>query len=241
MTKAWEQLDERLKKALGLHYAPIAITFSQARPEGVGPYEAEIPAPSEDGRTGKVSAGCVFWIKSTDRSFTTAPEDHYNCSVGSVTHGLKELNEVIQNEDVKSLLECNWVTPEEASQLPTVRERPHYITYAPLSQVPVEPEVILIRINAFQAMVIHDAFDEMPIAGKPQCHIIPIAKEQGQVAMSTGCMLSRVRTGMSPEEMTCAIPASRLEEVVSKLETRREANAAVASYANKDARRFAEA
>jgi uncharacterized protein (DUF169 family) len=78
----------------------------------------------------------------------------------------------------------------------------------------------------------------MPIVGKPQCHIIPLAKEQNQIAMSTGCTLSRIRTGMSPDEMTCAIPASRFIEVVEKLEARREANARVASYANADGRRF---
>ena len=86
--------------------------------------------------------------------------------------------------------------------------------------------------------LLHDAFSDMPIVGKPQCHIIPLAKEQNQIAMSTGCTLSRIRTGMSPDEMTCAIPASRITEVVEKLEARREANARVASYANADGRRF---
>ena len=59
--------------------------------------------------------------------------------------------------------------------------------------------------------------------------------------MSTGCMLSRIRTGMSPNEMTCTIPAGRLAEVVDKLEARRQANAAVGAYANKDLTRFANA
>jgi hypothetical protein len=54
-------------------------------------------------------------------------------------------------------------------------------------------------------------------------------------------MLSRIRTGMSPDEMTCTIPANRLAEVVAKLESRRKANAAVAAYANQDRRRFSEA
>ena len=44
---------------------------------------------------------------------------------------------------------------------------------------------------------------------------------------------------MPPDEMTCTIPSERLEEVVEKLKARREANAAVAAYANEDMRRFA--
>jgi uncharacterized protein (DUF169 family) len=235
---SWQALSEQLSKSLGLQHTPIAITFSQDAPKNVPAFEGEMPAPSADGRTGKVPAGCVFWMESEDHTFTTIPEDHYNCSVGSVTHGLKSLEEVMNNEDVQGLLAAEWVTPEEAMQLPAVQERPNYITYGPLAETPLDPDVILLRINAFQGMIIHDAFGQMPIVDKPQCHIIPIAREQDQVAMSTGCMLSRIRTGMQPDEMTCTIPAQRLPEVVQKLEARRQANAAVAAYANQDKQRF---
>jgi hypothetical protein len=98
--------------------------------------------------------------------------------------------------------------------------------------------VILLRLNAFQGMVVHNAVSDMPIVGKPQCHTIPLAKEQNQIAMSTGCTLSRIRTGMSPDEMPCTIPASRLNEVVEKLEARPQANARVTSYANADGGQF---
>ena len=239
LTHNWEELANRFKQTLGLSHAPIAITFSQEALAGVPFYEGEFPEPSADGRTGKVTAGCVFWIKSQDRTFTTKAEDHFNCSVGSVTHGLKTLDEVMSNEDVASLLESTWVTPEEAMQLPVVKTRYPFITYGPVSQTTVDPDVILLRLSAYQGMVLHDAFDDMPIVGKPQCHIVPLAKEQNQIAMSTGCTLSRIRTGMSPDEMTCAIPGGRFAEVVEKLETRQQANARVASYANADGRRFA--
>jgi uncharacterized protein (DUF169 family) len=234
----WEQAGKRLKQALGLSHAPIAITFSQEAPAEVPLHEGKMPDPSADGRTGKVTAGCVFWILSEDRTFTTIADDHFNCSVGSVTHGLKTLDEVMQNEDVRGLLESEWVTPEEAMQLPVVKNRYKFITYGPISQASNNPDVILLRLNAFQGMVLNDAFSDMPIVGKPQCHIIPLAMEQNQIAMSTGCTLSRIRTGMFPDEMTCAIPARRFIEVVEKLKARREANARVASYANADGRRF---
>lgn len=51
-------------------------------------------------------------------------------------------------------------------------------------------------------------------------------------------MLSRVRTGMSADEMTCTIPAARLPEVAEKLQARRAANQVVAAYAAKDVQRF---
>ncbi|MGH8753333.1 MAG: hypothetical protein ACREUJ_05580, partial [Burkholderiales bacterium] len=55
---------------------------------------------------------------------------------------------------------------------------------------------------------------------------------------SVGCMLSRVRTGMSNTEMTCAIPGERLAKVVEKLKNTCRADNAVATYASEDARRF---
>lgn len=239
-TQSWGNLATELTKALGLQHAPIAITFTNDAPSAPL-LEGGMPAPSDDGRTGKVPAGCVFWMKASDSTFTTVPTDHYNCSVGSVTHGLKKLEEVMANEDVQGILEAEWVTPEEAMQLPVVQEKHNYIVYGPLADAADEPDVVLLRINAFQGMVMLDAFSGMDVVGKPQCHIVPMAKEQNKIAMSTGCMLSRIRTGMSPNEMTCTIPAGRLAEVVDKLEARRQANSAVGAYANKDLTRFANA
>ena len=57
-------------------------------------------------------------------------------------------------------------------------------------------------------------------------------------AASVGCALSRVRTGMSPTEMTCAIPARQLAEVVASVQQHAGADTAVAKYAAEDAHRF---
>ncbi|HEX2369585.1 MAG TPA: hypothetical protein VHM94_10160, partial [Acidimicrobiia bacterium] len=62
--------------------------------------------------------------------------------------------------------------------------------------------------------------------------------DEGQVAASLGCALSRARTGMGDDEHTCAIPASRVEEILRRLRSVRTADLAVAGYAVEDARRF---
>jgi len=51
-------------------------------------------------------------------------------------------------------------------------------------------------------------------------------------------MLSRVRTGMSNTEMTCAIPGAHLAEVVQQIKTTAVIDGAVANYASEDSRRF---
>jgi hypothetical protein len=76
------------------------------------------------------------------------------------------------------------------------------------------------------------------IEGKPQCHIVAIAKEQGEPAASVGCALSRVRTGMNVAEMTMAIPGPRLAEFVDSLSRTAAVDGVVARYAADDARRF---
>ena len=63
--------------------------------------------------------------------------------------------------------------------------------------------------------------------------------KSGEIAMSVGCMLSRVRTGMSNNEVTCAIPESRVSEFVERLRAARIADKAVAAYAAADSKRFA--
>jgi len=234
----WKALSDEISWLLNLHSAPLAITFSDAAPEGVPAFEGDTPEPAADGRTGKVPAGCVFWVEAKNKSFTTSPEDHGNCSVGSLTHGLKTLEEVRHNFDVAALLESGWVTMDVVPKIPVVKERPNFITYGPLADTTVDPDVVFVRLNAKQVMVLHDALPGLRFEGKPQCHIIPIAKEEGEAAVSVGCMLSRVRTGMPNSEMTCAIPAGKLASVVQALRAAAPADVAVAAYAAQDAKRF---
>jgi uncharacterized protein (DUF169 family) len=235
----WTTLADALESKLHLTTPPLAITFTSEPPAGVPAFNDPMPEPMPDGRTGRVPAGCVFWNHAADRTFTTVADDHANCSVGSLTHGFKTLDEVASNSDVAALLESGWVTMEVVPQIPVVRERPGAVTYGPLAETAIDPDVVLIRLNAKQLMVLSDAMPGLRIEGKPQCHIVAIAKEQGEAAASVGCMLSRVRTGMPSDEMTCAIPGTKLAEVVDAVEHNAAADAAVARYAAQDAQRFA--
>lgn len=237
-TQNYKTLAEELVTLLGLQNAPLAIGFAREAPAGIPAFDAAVPSPTADGRTGRVPAGCVFWMKAQDRTFTTAAEDHGNCSVGCVTHGLKTLEQVAGNADVACLVEAGWVTPEVFPKIPVVSNSPRYVTYGPLAQTNLEPDVVFLRLNGKQAMMLSDAVPEISFQGKPQCHIIPIAKEQGNVAISVGCMLSRVRTGMTSNEMTCAIPARQLGSVLERLRTACAADKAVAAYASDDSKRF---
>jgi uncharacterized protein (DUF169 family) len=227
-----------LQEFLGLAVPPVAIAFISHVPAGIERIQRTTPPRTADGRTGAVAASCVFWIEGTRGVFATEAEDHGNCSVGSLTHGFKTMEEIAQNADVAALCETGWVTPEAVAKVAVVREKPTCIVYGPLRDMPVEPSVILLRLNGKQQMLLHDAWRGLRFEGKPQCHIIPIAKESGELAVSVGCMLSRVRTGMSNNEVTCAIPASRMSLLIERLRAARAADNAVAAYAAEDSKRF---
>ena len=239
MTNNWPALASRLTSALNLASAPLAITFSAEPLPGVELFDAPIPEALDDGRTGRVPAGCVFWMKAADRTFGTVAADHANCSVGSLTHGFIGLDEAATKTDVATMLEVGWVTMDIVPHIPVVTEKPGAVTYGPLTDTPVDPDVVFLRLNAKQLMVLSDAIPGLRIEGKPQCHIIAVAKEAGEVAASVGCAASRTRTGMPATEMTCAIPAPRLAEILDAIETNSIAGAAVARYAADDAQRFA--
>ena len=239
MTNDWPALATRLQSTLNLAAAPLAITFSAEPLAGVDRFDDPIPPALDDGRTGRVPAGCVFWMKAVDRTFGTVAADHANCSVGSLTHGFIGLEEAATKTDVATMLEVGWVTMDIVPQIPVVTTSPGAVTYGPLTDTPVDPDVVFLRLNAKQLMVLSDAIPELRIEGKPQCHIVAVAKEQGEVAASVGCAASRTRTGMPATEMTCAIPANRLPEILDAIETNAAADAAVARYAADDARRFA--
>ncbi|MFI5286361.1 MAG: DUF169 domain-containing protein [Candidatus Dormibacteria bacterium] len=235
---SWSDIAEKLTHALHPLAAPVAITFLDAPREDIPAFGAAMPEPMPDGRTGRVAAGCVFWMHAAERTFTTAPLDHGNCSVGSYTHGLLSLEEAATNTDIGTLVESGWVSPEVFASIPAVTTRPAFIAYGPLAETPTDPSVILLRLNAQGMMIVTDALPDLRIEGKPQCHIIAVAHEHGRVAASVGCALSRARTGMGAHALTCAIPAAMAADVVARVERSAGVDATVTRYAAADAQRF---
>lgn len=205
----------------------------------VARYDAPVAPAAASGRTGRVAAGCVFWIEAAKAEFATVAEDHANCSVGSVTHGFRTVPEVVGADDVAALLESGWVDEAVFATLPVVAHRPDSVIYGPLAATSVDPDVVLVRINGRGLMTIKDAVPDLAVEGKPQCHIIAMANEAGTIAASVGCALSRARTGMRADEMTCAFPAETLPDVLARLEHEDTVNGRMARYAGVDARRFA--
>ena len=223
---------------LELEHAPVAITFHENAPNGTTKYFDEpMSEPTSDGRSGRVAAPCVFWMHGHDETFATLPQDHGNCSVGRYTHGLAPAAEIMDKTDVAALLEVGWVTMEAFAGVAALSRGPAAISYGPLQEAESLPDVVLLRVNPRQMMEIADAVP-VEFSGKPQCQILPRAADRKVVAASMGCALSRARTGMGEDELTCAVPGEKIEELAQALEAVVGADRAVTGYAEVDKQRF---
>jgi len=229
--------DRALRTRMQLAAPPIAIGFHRAPPAGVERFDRPMPAPTPDGRTGRVAAGCVFWVHATTRGFATVAADHANCSVGSYTHGFVSRADAATSGDVAAIVAAGWIAASDFPSIPAVEETPGAVTYEPLAEAR-HGDVVLVRLHAAGLMTLLDAWPDLVIEGKPQCHIIALAQQHGRVAASVGCALSRARTGMPATEATAAIPIDQLDALVDRLARAADANAAVARYAGTDAARF---
>jgi len=231
-------VSDALTDLLGLEHAPIAITFHDELPDdGVPRFDEPMSEPTEDGRSGRAAAPCVFWMHAHERTFDTLAEDHGNCSVGRFTHGFADAADILDKTDVAALLDVGWVTMEAFAGVAALSRRPNGVRYGPLSDATSAPDLVLLRVTPRQMMEINDAVD-VDWSGKPQCQILPRAAELGVIAASMGCALSRARTGMSDDELTVAVPGNRVDELVSALQPVTMADAAVVKYAQADLARF---
>ena len=84
-------------------------------------------------------------------------------------------------------------------------------------------------------MSLQGACPDLAVVTKPQCQIVALAL-QGTTAVSPGCAVSRVRTGLPADELTCAFPARELADLVARLTRSIAADAAVSAYAETDIR-----
>jgi len=216
-------LADRLTELLGLTHAPVAVSFDAPRDP-----DAATPVPA-------LPAGCCFWAPAQQRRLDTVAADHAHCSVGSYTHGLIPLEQAASGADTAALVGSGWVGEADLMAAAALPFRPSSITYQPLADA-VNPDLVLARLSATALMTLLGAVPTLTLARKPQCVIVPLAYI-GQVAVSPGCAVSRTRTGLPEDEMTCAIPAREFESVIERLETSAAADRAVSDFAADDMQR----
>jgi len=208
-----------LQYMLRLEKPPLAVSFNPEAKKGL--------AESRD----SVPSSCTFWAKALTDTFYTTRDQHVNCSIGSVTHGIKAPDEVMPEcgcGDVEMLIGVGWITREDIEKLPRMPGNEGVVSYGPLAHTSFEPDVVLLFCNAEQAMFIAEAVPSHKVMGKPTCAAIPESYNTNTIVVSLGCTASRLRAGYKPEELVICIPGRIFPAVVERLRRVLEADDKVA-------------
>jgi uncharacterized protein (DUF169 family) len=220
------QVETRFNGGLGLTRRPVAINFFDDPPAGMSKF------------TGSMPSGCSFWrLAAEGRKFYTVPSDHYNCPIGSHTHSIS-LPAERQNELPQALSlmgEIGYIRMEEVGKIPTLPKQPNIISYAPLSDAPAQPDVVIFAGKPGTIMLLMEAAQRAGIAGhapmfgRPTCMAIPAAM-QGGVASSTACIGNRVYTEIGDDDIYVAVPGMQVEKLAAELDTILAANNTLREY-----------
>ena len=199
---------DRLTEALDLSLPPIAIAFPDALPDGVPEFEGTVPA------------GCVFWQEAATRTFATSAGHHGLCSIGIHTHHLSGAP-ASQPEELGAALEAmmglDYVREEEVAAIPVLEREAKHAVYGPLREFPLDPEVVLLFVDARQGLVLSEAVERVdggvaPAMGRPACAAVPHAINRGTSAMSLGCCGARAYLdALSDDVALWALPGSGLD------------------------------
>ena len=223
----YRRVEESITKSLGLSKRPMAVKFLDAAPVGIEKFSGSAPS------------GCSFWrVAAAGKTFYTVPSDHYNCPIGSYTHGIslppdrgKELEQTLS-----LLAQLGYVKMEEVPKMAQLPKQPAAVLYAPLGDTPLDPDVVLFAGLASEIMLLHEAAlrarcaAAIPLMGRPTCMALPAALACGGSVVSSGCIGNRVYTGLADGELYAVIPGKVLSRVAAELDTVVNANAQLAEY-----------
>ena len=203
-----------LTELLRLTSPPIAIAFVDSAPPGVPHVAAMEPA------------GCGYWRRAAaGEVFYTTADDHKRCPVGAHTHNVT-LSPAEQQELmslVQTMVGLSYLKMEEVPQITTRKTPMQVAVYAPLDQAPAPPDVVLVRGNARQLMLLSEAAQTAGVAGtgatlgRPTCAVLPEAINSARTAASFGCVGNRVYTGADENDAYFAIPGPQLGDVEAQL------------------------
>lgn len=221
----YTRLETLLADALSLSRRPVAVAFLNAPP-------AHVPA-----FTGSQPSGCSFWRLATDgRVFYTVPSDHYNCPIGSYTHHitLPAAREQELPQMLSHMAEIGYIRMEEVPGVPRLPSEPAATVYAPLGEMPVPADAVLVSGAPAKLMLLQEAATRAgqqtaALLGRPTCMAIPAALSSG-IASSLGCIGNRIYTDVSDGEFYTVVAGHALEAVADQLATITAANASLAAF-----------
>jgi uncharacterized protein (DUF169 family) len=222
----YQRAAQILSDSLNLRQPPVAISFTESAPEGVGNHKGQAPA------------GCRFWEDAAYSTFVTTAADHGLCAIGVYTHNL-EPTPAQQTDLIDALTvfsDLGYVRPQDLPLIPALATQSKYVVYAPLAETPLPPDVVILFINASQTLILSEATQQVenqnpPAMGRPACAVVPQVMNTGRAALSLGCCGARAYLDTLTDDVAIfAIPGAKLKAYAERIEALSKANALLSKF-----------
>jgi len=215
MTEEMRALAAQLTEDLELAHPPVQISYLDAPPRGV----AE--------RAGAAPSVCTYFAEGRQGPFYAGQAAHEECEVGAFVLGIPpegKLGERVMGM-VGLMQKEGYLEPGEEARIPRNSTAPKYVAYGPLGTMPVPPTNVLLFASPKSAMLVMEAaHGPVPMNGRPMCAIVPTLNQGAPVAVSIGCIGSRIYTEMGDSSMIVGIRGDHLVDFARSVRKIRDAN-----------------
>jgi len=203
---------------LELDRPPVQISYLDAPPTGVAQHPGGAPSV------------CTFFAEGQTKPFYASLGEHEACEIGAFVLGVAPEGELGTRlmSTVGMMQKEGYLAPGEEAKIPRNPRAPKFVAYGPLGSLPSPPTSVLIFARPKSAMFAMEAAGgPVPMNGRPMCAVVPTLNHGAPVAVSIGCIGSRIFTQMGDDRMVVGVRGDHLEQFAATVHRIRQANAAV--------------
>ncbi|MGI0053210.1 MAG: DUF169 domain-containing protein [Thermoplasmata archaeon] len=215
MSGRFAQMGRALMEGLELDRAPVQISYLPSAPTGIPRHPGGAPSV------------CTFFAEGTERSFYADLAAHEACEVGAFVLGIPpegELGDRLRGT-LGQMGSREYLSPAEVARVPHNAKPPRFVAYGPLGTLPVPPTTVLALARPRGAMLAAETTGySAPLLGRPMCSIVPTLVAGTQVAISAGCIGSRIYAGLGDDVVIVGLRGDHLPLFLQRLKRVRAAN-----------------
>lgn len=211
---------KQLTEDLELDRPPVQVSYLDAAPPGVAQHPGGAPSV------------CTFFAEGTRQPFYAGLSEHEACEVGAFVLGVNPTGELGGRlmGTVGTMQKIGYLAAGEEATIPRNPTPPKFVAYGPLGSLPSPPTTVLLFARPRSAMfAMEAAHGPVPLNGRPMCAIVPTLNHGAPVAVSIGCIGSRIYTQMGDDRMVVGVRGDHLETFAADVRRIRAANEVIGS------------
>ncbi|HKS59930.1 MAG TPA: DUF169 domain-containing protein [Thermoplasmata archaeon] len=213
-------LARELTQALELDRAPVQVSYLDHPPAQLTEHPGGVPSV------------CTFFAQGQSESFFAGTKAHEDCEIGAFVLGIPPEGELGKRvmATIGTMQREGYLAPGEEAKVPHNATAPRFVAYGPLGSLSVAPTNVLLFARPKSAMLaLEAAHFEAPMNGRPMCAIMPVLNGGAKVAVSMGCIGSRIYSEMGDDRLVVGIRGDYLDQFLADLKKIRHANEVVGS------------